>query len=250
MTLEKNRDFVKIQPGEFLFGKIDGKKNYPSQMRAKISRGFYISKHLVTQKLWFSVMDEAQWKENIHAEHEAVKTPLRENIPINYVSYFDVEEFLVKFKEKFGYFVRLPTEVEWEWACRAGTSGDYFWEVHDREEAKKYAHFDFDLPFTLPEVGLLRPNPSGLFDMSGLVDEWVGGIYQISERNPYVRSGTYPEVSEDFIASAPLIGGCGVVRGGNIMLGIFSMASHSKATRSLDLRQFQHGFRLVIEDSK
>jgi formylglycine-generating enzyme required for sulfatase activity len=73
---------------------------------------------------------------------------------------------------KTGEFLRLPTEAEWEYACRAGTTGTYFFG-DDASKIGEYAWYEDNSDFKYQKVGKKKPNPWGLYDMCGNVTEWV-----------------------------------------------------------------------------
>lgn len=95
------------------------------------------------------------------------------NNPVTGVSFIDAVEFCEKLSEQTGETMRLPTEEEWEHACRAGSDTNYHFG-DDPAELKDYAVFDKE---EITEVATKLPNPYGLYDMHGLVWEWTSTPY-------------------------------------------------------------------------
>ncbi len=83
----------------------------------------------------------------------------------------NLEDFLIDYRKK-GY--RLPTEAEWEFACRAGTITDYYWEFND---LNNYAWHQENANYELQKIAQKKPNAYGLYDMAGNVKEWCNDFY-------------------------------------------------------------------------
>lgn len=154
---------VYIKPGEFMMGSekhIDAEKPVH---KVKLTKGFYIGVYEVTQEQYEKVMGN-------NPSHFKGK-----DLPVDMVSCNDAEEFCKKLSEKEGKTYRLPTEAEWEYACRAGSKTEYYWG--DRFDGK-YAWYRDNSGGKTHTVGTREPNKWGLYDMSGNVWEWCQDWYK------------------------------------------------------------------------
>jgi formylglycine-generating enzyme required for sulfatase activity len=159
-------EFVLIPAGSFTMGADknfeDAGDNETPAHRVTISKAFYLGKYEVTQAQWVSVMgsNPSYFKG-------------RSN-PVDKVSWDEVQSFIKKLNQKEGVNkYRLPTEAEWEYAARAGSTSTYSFG-DDAEALRRYAWYgeDYDSGSTHP-VGQKEPNGWGLYDMHGNVSEWV-----------------------------------------------------------------------------
>ena len=139
-------EFVWIEPGTFLMGSpasapTRGEDEGP-QHEVSISKGFYLGKFEITQAQWVVVMGTAPWTRRKYVRAEP-------NHPAVYISWVDMQEFLRRLNEAAARdLYRLPTEAEWEYACRAGTTtsrsfgddesqlGDYAWYIGNGGDAR------------------------------------------------------------------------------------------------------------------
>ncbi len=158
-------EFVLIPAGEFDMGSPANEKDRGSNEghvhRVKISKAFYMGKYEVTEKQWREVTgnDPSHFK--------------GDNLPVESVSWNDVQEFIRKLNEKEGTNkYRLPSEAEWEYAARAGTTTRYSFG-DDESKLGDYAWYPANSGNKTHEVGQKKPNPWGLYDIHGNVWEWV-----------------------------------------------------------------------------
>lgn len=171
-TVRKNSigmEFVWIPPGEFLMGSPDNEEDRDDdegpQRKVTIAKGFWMGKYEVTQGQFKKILGTNPSK---YAKCGA-------NCPVERVTWDEAKEFIRKLNEQDGEFVySLPTEAEWEYAARAGTTTRYSFGDSSKN-LKKYGRHG-KTSGTHP-VGELLPNPWGLYDIYGNVREWVEDIY-------------------------------------------------------------------------
>ncbi len=205
-------ELVYCAPGEFLMG------NPRKGMREKvvISKGFWLGKYEVTQAQWKSVMgnNPSQFKGN--------------NKPVDSVSWVGCQQFVEKIKTKLGCEARLPTEAEWEYACRAGTTWDYGGTGH----LDSMGWYDRNSGQTTHDVGQRSSNSWGLYDMHGNVWEWCNDWY-----GP-LAFGTDPQ--------GPTSGTLRVLRGGSWSYDARSSKSFNRGWNVPTAESKGFGFRLCI----
>jgi WD40 repeat protein/formylglycine-generating enzyme required for sulfatase activity len=225
-----------IPSGSFLMGSPDGEEGrrddeYPHPVT--ITKAFYMQTTEVTQGQWKEVMGTEPWKGNSLVKEGP-------NYPATYVSWNDAVAYCKKLSEKEGKAYRLPTEAEWEYACRAGTEtrwsfgddekelGDYAWyrdNAWDIDE--KYAH----------QVGLKKPSAFGLYDMHGNVWEWCHDSY----------GEDYYKQSPENDPAGPASGSSRVWRGGRWDGGTKETRAAHRGWDDPGDRNHRFGFRLVRE---
>ncbi|MBM4142448.1 MAG: formylglycine-generating enzyme family protein [Lentisphaerae bacterium] len=191
------------------------------QHRVTLTKGFYMAKTEVTQAQWEKVM----------ASNPSRFKNAGSAAPVEMVSWEDCQTF----SQKAGAGLRLPTEAEWEYACRAGTKGPYAGALDEmgwylgNSEGSTHA------------VGTKKPNAWGLYDMHGNVWEWcldrqAGGFTGVAAADARGRAARYPNVAVTDPAG-PRSGGNRILRGG-------SWADYPKYCRSAERGQWIPDSRL------
>lgn len=155
---------VLIPAGEFMMGSPQSEArrfdDEGPQHLVRFAQPFYMGKYEVTQAQWEAVM----------GSNSSYFTHSR-NLPVETVSWEDCQSFCRKLSSRSGQTVRLPSEAEWEYACRAGTTTRFFFGDSDTKLAL-FAWCRVSSDHKTHDVGQLRPNTWGLYDMHGNVWEW------------------------------------------------------------------------------
>jgi formylglycine-generating enzyme required for sulfatase activity len=156
--------------------------------------------------------------------------------PVINISWEDAVAYALWLSTVTGKHYRLPTEAEWEYAARAGTTSDYYWD--GQGEAKDFAWFYENSEAKTQPVGKKKPNAFGLYDMSGNVWEWVQDCWH----------DNYDKAPGDGSAwQEPDNGDCPrrVVRGGSWFYRPAGLRSPNRSWGSPDYRGTIIGFRLA-----
>ena len=189
-----------IQPGSFMMGSVKGEDNEKPVHKVTITKPFYIGMHEVTQSQWEVVMGTDIHEQQEKADPNYTVRGEGPDHPMYHVSWLEAQAFCKKLSEKEGIEYRLPTEAEWEYACRAGSLTEYFWG--DGIDDRFFWYEENSGKVTQP-VGTRMPNLWGLYDMSGNVWEWCEDRY----------STPYPQ-EHQFDPLGPPVGDLRVFRGG------------------------------------
>ena len=207
--------------------------NAEPQHEVTISKGFYLGKYEITQEQWEAVMGTTPWVGQELSEYVQVNP----DHPAVYLSWWDVLPFIGKLnmaaKDS---LYRLPTEAEWEYACRAGTTtwwsfgddesqlGEYAWYSGNASNVgENYAH----------KVGTKKPNPWGLYDVHG-------NVYELCQDWLWL----YPS-SAQVDPQGPSSGSYRVSRGGSFDNSAVTTRSAFRGAHDPSNRNYQVGFRLL-----
>lgn len=216
-------ELVCIPEGTFKMGslRIDSYENDMPRHEVTLTSPFYMAKYAVTQEQWQVVMG------NNLSYFKGIK------LPVNQISWNDAKEFIKKLNAKTAGGYRLPTEAEWEYACRAGTTTEYSFGDHITPKNANYDKSNIGKPVA---VGNYKPNDFYLYDMHGNVWEWCEDWY-----------GGYPGWPvED--PRGPAVGQYRVLRGGSFTVNGTRARSSSRIICAPALRIHVNGFRLVKEE--
>ena len=214
-------EMVLISAGEFKMGSPmteQGRSDNETQHEVTLTKPYYMGKYEVTQEQWEGVMGN-----NPSSRNKGVK------LPVTDVSWNDCQEFIKKLNAKTDGGYRLPTESEWEYACRVGTTTAY--SFGDKITPKD-ANYEDSKIGKLVAVGSYKPNAFGLYDMHGNVWEWCEDRY-----------GDYPKgaVTDP---KGPT-GKYRVLRGGSVGLNESKARSSFRGYTAPFDRGDNYGFRLA-----
>jgi len=236
-------EFVSVQAGKFLMGSPDSDPEARAFEKPRhevtISRPFYLSRFEVTQAQWEAVMgsnpytlDRSNPYYNLPGMAQRITRPHHPGT----VSWNDAQEFIAQLNRmEGGNRYRLPTEAEWEYAARGGTTTAYSFGDNDADLGR-HAWFgeDFATGGTHP-VGQKAPNPWGLHDVHGNAWEWVQDWFDLA----------YYASSRSVDPIGPQQGSKRVVRGGSWHTTATSWRTAFRRDYDPDYRGISIGFRLL-----
>ncbi|MBL7219529.1 MAG: SUMF1/EgtB/PvdO family nonheme iron enzyme [Phycisphaerae bacterium] len=240
LSTSQNLTLILIPPGEFLMGSPPGEKSREKdeQLHAvNISRPFYIGITEVTQAQWKTVMSSSPWSGRAYGRIGAT-------YPASHIDWEGAEDFCGWVSQKTGRKVRLPSEAQWEYACRAGSNAAYCFGDDTRQLGGYAWYLDSTSGSKGPHPVLMKkPNAFGLYDMHGNVAEWCRDRY---DRDFYKKSPRVDPVNTDPYAADE---GVNVYRGGSFL---FSNACRSAERQSGEVPPqdslIKHlGFRVIVE---
>lgn len=240
-----------IPAGESWIGNSEGRKRYHYQPyfgSAIITRPFRMGAVPVTNAQ-FAAFDPEHGKSE---DPETQESPLSRPLPLHPVvdvSWFAAMSFCRWLSSVFGWArgARLPTEVEWEHACRAGARSR-FWGGDDEKDLARMAWWIGNSGIKIHQVGEKPPNPWGLYDMHGNVREWAENLGREYDEVEY---GIEVPVDPDKVclSGATLREthlGEQVVRGGSYLSNVRACSADHRACVEPGVKDFRNGFRIFL----
>ena len=246
-------DLVRIPGGRFLMGSPEGKGEASEKPQHQVSiKSFWIGQVPVTQAQWQAVANLPRFQHKLKLNPSRFKC---DSHPVENVSWHDAMEFCARLSKKTGRDYRLPSEAEWEYACRAGTTSlFYFGETITPEFANYNSNFTYGSSAMgqyreqTTDVGGFPANAFGLYDMHGNVWEWCLDCWNNNYINAPVDGSAW--VEESWITwitrcislwTPPLC----VLRGGSWNYDPKYCRSAFRYRGDLRIRMSNTGFRIV-----
>ena len=234
-----------VEPGSFVLGD-DRPSGHPSEIPActvEITERFFLAERPVTQAQWSDVMGG-----NPSKFQEGWSAGLR---PVEQVSFDDIQSLLDRLNQRdlnqtYLGFVgrwRLPSEAEWEYVARAGSSGRWWFGDKDIELDEHGWHAGNSGGSTR-EVGLKKPNEWGFFDMNGLVNEWCGDHWL----RTYEGGRTQQPYTDGDATKFVVRGGSWFTESDSTRSGSRSFAARGKRSDGLGLRLVWEPLEAMTED--
>jgi eukaryotic-like serine/threonine-protein kinase len=233
-------EVVRVGRGDFVMGSENFLFSESPPHLVSIRTDFFLGQYLVTQAQWQAVMGD-----------NPSAFPESPDHPVDRVSWDDAIEFCGRLSMQGGQHIRLPSEAEWEYACRAGTQSDFFFgpwgpfaddsEVlrETRHALCEYAWFDLNSVDRTHRVGLKRPNPWGLHDMLGNLWEWCADVWH-SDYEGAPNDGS-PWLEDELRQSRRCL------RGGAWNMNAFRCRSPYRSYDHRDCADKRFGFRIAMD---
>jgi formylglycine-generating enzyme required for sulfatase activity len=212
-------------PGTFVLGSPkneEGREIEEEQRKTTLTKGFWMADSEATQKMWIGVIG-----------NNPSRFTTDENLPVHGVSWIDCSEFIKKIRLiHVGVQFQLPTEIQWEYSCRAGSTGAYAGSLEDMAWYKNNSN-------RLPHVVKTKqPNAWGLYDMHGNIKEWC------------LDSDAGNRIKDNADQVDPIVDDVKhpfrVLRGGSFLTSSFYCRSATRCPELPKHNFFFHGFRFCI----
>ncbi len=219
---------IQVDPGTFVMGSAEGDFDEQPVHPARLSRAFYLAA---------TEISNAQY-EQFDPTHQAFRgrqgLSQADDEAVVFISWTDANRFCAWLSQKEGKPYRLPTEAEWEYACRAGSTTPFATGLTLPETHLKQQRQDWTPAVVSLRVGQTPPNEWGFFDLHGNVEEWCSDWY-----------GPYP-ANEQTDPVGPAAGDFRVTRGGSHNTPVAFLRSANRAGTLPDDKHWLIGFRVAL----
>jgi formylglycine-generating enzyme required for sulfatase activity len=237
--------FVWIAPGRFRMGSEEGEgrdNEWPAHW-VTLTQGFWLGEFPVTN---------AQYGRFLRARPKGVRAPGEWNNrrwnqpqqPVVSVSWLEAMAYCAWVSSHLQARCTLPTEAQWEYACRAGSKGPWCFEGNDESQLPEYAWYDKNSGGSTQPVGTRKPNRWGLYDMHGNVWEWSYDRYDeqpYRERTHGIADPVHGDQAQDGSADAQR-----VLRGCSWSMSAWHCRSAFRVGVRADFRFGSFGFRVAL----
>jgi formylglycine-generating enzyme required for sulfatase activity len=221
---------IGLKQGEFVMGSnVDDPSERPAH-RVSIPHSFAIGRYEVTGEQWNACVDAGACQRSSAGANAAKNAPVRD------VSWDDAQAYVKWLSKASGKTYRLPTEAEWEYAARGGTTTRYWWG--DQMKTGKANCKGCGDPWSQEgpaPAGSFAANPYGLHDMNGSVWEWMSDCWHTSYKGAPADGRSWEEPNCRMR----------VIRGGSWREGADYMLSSTRFKYDASVRQSQNGFRVA-----
>jgi eukaryotic-like serine/threonine-protein kinase len=236
-TNQYRMEFVLVSAGKFVMGSTDGEDSEKPSHGVTISQPFYMARYEVTQRQWRSVMTTTleQQRRKINPKDLPARRMAGEGYdrPMYYVSWQEAHVFVKRLSSlNDGYIYRLPSEAEWEYACRGGAGGN------EPVELAPYVWYKSNSNDSTQPVGMRRANSLGIYDMLGNIWEWCEDAYHPNYAGAPMDGSAWLSTSGDLNQR--------VTRGGSFFTqNLNFLRCSARGGGPEDSSDFEIGFRVV-----
>jgi formylglycine-generating enzyme required for sulfatase activity len=235
-------EMVAIPGGTFIMGSPENEEGYHSSESPQHEvtvPPFFMGKYPVTQQQWRVVAALPKDKIDLKSDPSYFKG---DNLPVECVSWNDAQEFCARLSRMANKTYRLPTEAEWEYACRGGTTTPFYCgETISTDLANYDGNYTYgqgqkgEYREKTTEVGKFPANPFGLYNMCGNVWEWCEDGWHENYINAPTDGSAWTSPSTEYM----------LLRGGSWYYNARHCRAANRSRYSRDYRYFNYGFRVV-----
>ncbi|HAZ44051.1 MAG TPA: Sulphatase-modifying factor protein [Cyanobacteria bacterium UBA11369] len=231
-----NLEMVLIPGGTFLMGSPEteaGRSDDESPQHQVTVKPFFMGKFLVTQAQWKAVAALPPININLNPDPSGFKG---ENRPVERVFWSEAQEFCARLSQKTGKIYRLPSEAQWEYACRGGTTTPFHFGETITNYTTQLANYDAHVyARQTTDVGIFPPNAFGLYDMHGNVWEWCADSWHDNYNGAPSDGSVWEFGGRNYK----------LLRGGSSLVDFRLCRSASRYNYGADIRSNGVGFRIV-----